>query len=274
MNESQALADYLPQPGSDLHYALLYAPRARQRQLALIEALRGEIARVPANCSNPAIAATKLAWWREELARLADGAPRHALTRALQPALAELPSLPGATTTLVDAVAELLDATRFPSREARFRALDAAHGPLWEIVIALCAPLEGPALLAARRLGSRIEEAYALRDMRRFVGGGLTLLAQDSVQAAESFAAATALDDTTWYARVVDHDLLHCIAALREGLAALPARRALRPLATLARIATATLEEVRADGSSVWDRRIELTPLRKLWLAWRERSGV
>lgn len=273
MTDGQALAEYLPQPGSDLHYALLYAPRAPRRRLALVEALRGEIARVPANCSNPEIAATKLAWWREEVARLAAGDPRHALTRALRPELDGLPGLAEAATILVDGTAALLETARFATRDARFLAFDAAHGPLWETGIALCAT-PGPAVLpAARRLGSRIEEAYALRDARRFVGGGVALLAQDSVQEAEAYAAACALGDADWYARVVARDVEHCLEALREGLAALPQRRALRPLATLARTAVATLEEVRADGNRVWDRRVELTPLRKLWLAWRERTG-
>jgi hypothetical protein len=45
--QGQPLDDYLPQPGTDLYYAHLYAPASLRPTLALIEALRGEIARVP-----------------------------------------------------------------------------------------------------------------------------------------------------------------------------------------------------------------------------------
>jgi len=269
---AQAVGEYLPRPGTDLYYAQLYLPARRRRLLALIESLRGEIARVPASVSSPGIAATKLAWWQEEIGRLAGGAPRHALTTALLPMLDDVPSLPEAALALVAGIGGLLDTVRFATREERFAAFDAAHGPLWQLVNAQCAALDGGAAASARRLGSRIEEAYALRDTRRYVAGGAALLAQDSVR--ETTAANEQVDDGEWYARVLALDIQHSIAAMRRELDALPARRQLRPLATLARLACATLEEVHADGSRVWERRVELTPLRKLWLAWRERAGL
>lgn len=270
----EPLDDYLPQPGTDLYYSHLYTPPALRRTLALIEALRGEIARVPASCSSPDIAATKLAWWREEIARLESGQPRHALCRALLPCRDTLPGLSAAALALVDGIGALLDTTRHPTRALRSAAFDAAHGPLWALVNALTTPLPPDAARAARLLGSRIEEAYALRDTRRFVGSGAALLAQDSVQSVEAALAGATLTDAQWYARVIAHDIGHCLVALDTQLAALPARSRLRPLATLARLARATLIEVRDDGCQVWEQRVELTPLRKFWIALRERAGL
>lgn len=270
---AEPLADYLPRPGSDVYYAQRYAPVAARETLALVEALRGEIARVPASCSTPELALTKLGWWREELARLAGGSPRHVLTRALLPQLGTLPSLTEAALTLVDGTTTLLDLTRHPTRSARFAAFDAAHGALWQLVNAQTAALDAAEARRARLLGSRIEEAYALRDTRRIVASGTALLAQDTVVAVDA-AARGRLDDAEWYARVMAVDIAECRAALAAGLADLPARRQLRPLATLARLAIATLDEVAADGCRVWERRIELTPLRKLWIALRERVGA
>lgn len=266
------LADYLPRAGSDLYYSQRYAPTAQRPRLALIEALRGEIARVPTSCSTPEIAVAKLAWWREEIARLAAGTPRHVLTRALTPLLDSIPTLPAAGTALIDGLDALLAATRHPTREARFAAFDAAHGPLWEIVNALGTALDDDARRHARLLGSRLEEAYALRDTRRVVTSGLALLAQDSVTRAERAFAGTRPADGDWYAQVIAIDVAACREALANGLASLPARTRLRPLATLTRLVIATLDEVTRDGCRVWDRRVELTPLRKLWIALRERA--
>lgn len=265
------LDDYLPRPGSDAYYAQRYAPAPARPLLALIDALRGEIARVPVNCSNPEIALAKLGWWREEIARLNDGSPRHVLTRALASRLATLPALPAAALALIDGTAALLATPRHPTRAARYTAFDAAHGPLWEIVNAETANLDTAAIRDARLLGSRVEEAYALRDARRIVAGGMALLAQDTVTAVAQ-EGATTLEDAEWYARVIAIDLAACRTALAAGLATLPARRRLRPLATLARLALVTLDEVAADGCRVWERRVELTPLRKLWIALCERA--
>jgi phytoene synthase len=57
----------------------------------------------------------------------------------------------------------------------------------------------------------------------------------------------------------------------RRAHAALPAadRRAQRPGLVMAAIYRTLLDEIRADGCRVLTRRISLTPLRKLWIAWR-----
>ena len=56
-----------------------------------------------------------------------------------------------------------------------------------------------------------------------------------------------------------------------EALALLPKvdRKAQRPGLIMAAIYRALLDEIRADGFRVLDRRTSLTPLRKLWLAWK-----
>jgi phytoene synthase len=46
-------------------------------------------------------------------------------------------------------------------------------------------------------------------------------------------------------------------------------RKAQRPVLALAAICRTLLGEIRADGCRVLDRRTSLTPLRKLWIAWR-----
>ena len=56
-----------------------------------------------------------------------------------------------------------------------------------------------------------------------------------------------------------------------QALAQLPAqdRRAQRAGLAMAAIYRALLAEIRRDGCRVLDRRMALTPLRKLWIAWR-----
>lgn len=45
--------------------------------------------------------------------------------------------------------------------------------------------------------------------------------------------------------------------------------RAQRPGLIMAAIYRALLAEIRRDGYRVLDRRIALTPIRKLWIAWK-----
>jgi phytoene synthase len=56
-----------------------------------------------------------------------------------------------------------------------------------------------------------------------------------------------------------------------QAMAALPAadRRAQRPGLIMAAIYSALLEEIERDGFRVLQQRTSLTPLRKLWIAWK-----
>ena len=56
-----------------------------------------------------------------------------------------------------------------------------------------------------------------------------------------------------------------------RALAALPPedRRAQRPGLIMAAIYRTLLDEIERDGYRVLDHRIALTPLRKLWIAWK-----
>jgi phytoene synthase len=60
-------------------------------------------------------------------------------------------------------------------------------------------------------------------------------------------------------------------AAYAEALALLPAadRRAQKPGLMMASIYRTLLDEIARDGFRVLDQRVSLTPVRKLWLAWR-----
>jgi len=57
----------------------------------------------------------------------------------------------------------------------------------------------------------------------------------------------------------------------RDAFALLPAadRKSQRPGLVMAAIYQTLLAEIRADGSQVLTQRVALTPLRKLWIAWK-----
>jgi phytoene synthase len=61
------------------------------------------------------------------------------------------------------------------------------------------------------------------------------------------------------------------LATYNGALALLPAadRRAQKPGLMMASIYRTLLEEIARDPHAVLDHRVSLTPLRKLWLAWK-----
>ncbi len=274
MSEAVALRELPPPPGSELYYALLFLPSEIRHEVTLLETFRRLIVTLPYHCSNRDIARAKLAWWHGELHTLQSADSRHAMTRALVPLVARDPPLVTALFALVDGVAELLDATRFATAEARRECYTRVHGPLWVAHVRCCGVTNAPESVALRDLGVALELAYGLRDLRALVRAGLTWLCRSH----EPTLLAGTENDADWYAAVAAREVPYLGDALHAAQAALAPqnRRApsLRALHVLSDLALATLDEIAADGYRVWERRVEITPLRKLWRALRIRSAT
>lgn len=266
--DAAALAELAPRAGSMPYYALLYAPSPLRQALTLIESFRQLMISIPLTCSNLDIAHAKLAWWHEEVARIGDGVPRHALGRALVPWVQAQPALHGALHANVLGITQLLTATRFASRGERFAAYSQTHGALWAMHASLSGATSGELLAAAGRVGSLVQLSHALNELRRHVDSGIAVITRDSEPPSspgEQWANAA------WYAALAARDIAALQEELRAASAVFPRGAALRTLKVAAALALATLAEVAADGSRVWEHRLELTPLRQLWLAWRTR---
>ena len=71
-------------PGSDEELVANFLRGDAERRFRLLCGLRDTILRAPGQSRDPAVGAVKLEWWRQELARLTAGEPRHPLTTGLQ----------------------------------------------------------------------------------------------------------------------------------------------------------------------------------------------
>jgi hypothetical protein len=69
------------QPPARMYYCLLFTPKEQRDAAGATVALRHEF--IESSLATPEVANTRLAWWGEEVARLANGKPRHPLTRTL-----------------------------------------------------------------------------------------------------------------------------------------------------------------------------------------------
>ena len=69
--------------GSSFYYSFLFLPPERRRAITALYAFCREVDDVVDETPDPQLAATRLAWWRDEVANLAAGKPQHPVTRAL-----------------------------------------------------------------------------------------------------------------------------------------------------------------------------------------------
>ena len=73
------------------------------------------------------------------------------------------------------------------------------------------------------------------------------------------------------FRQLMEFQIERALGYYRDAFARLPAadRRSQRPGLIMAAIYQTLLAEIRADGSQVLTQRVSLTPLRKLWTAWK-----
>ncbi|MGY6253424.1 squalene/phytoene synthase family protein [Paraburkholderia caledonica] len=263
-------------PGSSTYYALRQAPAASQPRLTALFALRREFEETVKEVSDPAIGRTKLAWWQNELAALAAGTPTHPVSKALAASLPDVKTEYPALQALLSGFEMDLDQARYldypnlrryvqavggtfaslVARSARTKAsADGSKAPDWS------APL-GEALLLAQLVVETGNDArhgriyIPIDEMQRF-----NVTAADLINRKYSDAFTDLMRFQTKRAR----------DAVRTALAAVPAseRRSQRTLLAQGALASALLDEIERDGYHVLHQRIALTPIRKLWIAWR-----
>lgn len=227
-------------PGSSLYYSTLFIPARLRAELLAVHAFGQELTGVLEECSDPGVMRVKFSWWREELARLLQHKPRHPVSLALADVLRRHELVSGQLVRLIDGMEALV--TPLPWNELLPR-LEQGPGRLWQITAQMC--------------GSRARETPGMA----LTAGSLITGFQRLQQSPRALAAPVS--------GIADH--YHTI---QEGLEhfsqVLPATDHAHqlPLLIMARLVSRTCAEI-LRGSGNADRRVTLTPLRKLWIAWR-----
>jgi phytoene synthase len=260
------------QSGSSFYYSFLFLPPERRRAITALYAFCREVDDAVDEPADPDVARAKLAWWRSEIAKLYRGVPEHPVSRALQPAVREF----GITEA---GLSEIMDGMEMDLAQSRY--LDYAGLRLYchrvaGVVGRLAAGIFGYAnpqtLQYAERLGLAFQLTNIIRDVGEDARKNRIYLPMQEMERC-GVTAADILDSrqTGNFARLMAFQAERAKRAYEEALATLPAedRRAQRPGLVMAAIYRALLDEIAGDGYRVLTQRTALTPVRKLWIAWR-----
>ena len=258
--------------GSSFYYSFLFLPGGRRRAITALYAFCREVDDVVDECHDPQIAATKLAWWRQELARLYGGHPEHPVTRALQPLLAEFNLAQEQLLEIIDGMEMDLQQTRYLD----FTALSLYCYRVASVVGLLAAEIFGTTDRRTQKYAHDLGTAFQLTNIIRDVGEdarrGRVYLPIDELQRFDvSVADILAGRQTDNFRRLMEFQIERAETYYAQAMNALPAsdRKAQRPGLVMAAIYRTLLDEIRRDGCRVLSQRTSLTPVRKLWIAWR-----
>jgi 15-cis-phytoene synthase len=247
------------------------APERRQAITALYAFCR-EVDDAVDECSDPAVAAAKLAWWRGEVEALYAGKPTHPVTQSLAIALPRF-NLPA------EQLQEIIDGMEMDLHQTRYADFKALHLYCYRVasVVGLLAAeifgyTDRRTLKYAHDLGLAFQLTNIIRDVGEDARRGRIYLPQDELArfgVAEADILASRHSNNFW--TLMEFQAERAREYYQRALGELPAadRKAQRAGLIMAAIYRTVLDEVAQDGFRVLDHRIALPPARKLWIALR-----
>ena len=258
--------------GSSFYYSFLFLPPQRRRAITALYAYCREIDDVVDEIEDQNLARVKLAWWRNEIEQMYRSNPQHPVTRALEPCV--LPYC--LNQTRLEEILDGMEMDLMQTRYLDFQSLQ-RYCHLVAGVVGLCAAdifgrTEDATLDYAAKLGIAFQLTNIIRDVGEDARRGRVYLPIDELQRF-NVPVADILNArySENFSRLMAFQYERAESYYRAAFAALPLvdRRAQRPGLIMAAIYRALLDEIRRDDFQVLHQRISLTPIRKLWLAWK-----
>ncbi|GHU31719.1 phytoene synthase [Betaproteobacteria bacterium] len=258
--------------GSSFYYSFLFLPPERRQAITALYAFCREVDDVVDECNDPQVAAGKLAWWRAEIDGLYAGRPQHPVTLALQAVLPRF-NLPQ------ELLLEIIDGMEMDLRQTRyldFKALSLYCYRVASVVGLLAAEIFGYAdrqtLKYANDLGMAFQLTNIIRDVGEDARRARVYLPMDELKRFDvPVADILNARHSENFHRLMEFQIERAEGYYAQAMSQLPDidRKTQRPGLIMAAIYRTLLDEIKRDGCLVLKQRTSLTPLRKLWIAWR-----
>jgi len=222
--------------------------------------------------TDSGVAATKLAWWQSEVTKAFAGQPTHPVMLALMPHTASYGIEARHLLAVIEGCQMDLEQTRYLDYPNLERYCHLVAGVVGEVAAGIFGQTQAQTTAYAHKLGQALQLTNIIRDVGEDAMRGRIYLPVNELQQFD--VKAHEILKRTYSDRFVALMQFQAQRAHRlydEALALLPAddRRTQKPGLMMASIYRTLLREIEAENFQVLHQRIKLTPVRKLWLAWK-----
>jgi phytoene synthase len=272
MTPDQYCQDKAAKSGSSFYYSFRFLPTQQRQAIIALYAFCREVDDTVDEIEDTDIARAKLAWWREEIQRTFQGTASHPVGLALQSSLQNFALHEEYFMEIIDGMA--MDLDQFSYAEFKHLALycHRAASVVGLLSVEIFGYKDRLTLKYAENLGMALQLTNIIRDVREDAQRGRIYLPQDELQ---QFNVKSddllALKSSPELIELLKFQTARAKQYYQQALQILPEhdRYTQRTGLIMAAIYEATLVEIEKDNFQVMQHRVSLTPIRKLWIAWR-----
>ena len=276
MNPQEYVQQKAAASGSSFYYAFLFLSKPRRAAITAFYAFCREVDDVVDDMTDPGVAATKLAWWQLEVAQSFAGQPNHPVTRALMPLAQDYGIEARHLLAVIDGCQMDLQQTRYLDFAGLLRYCHLVAGVVGEVAASIFGQTDERTSDYAHTLGLALQLTNIIRDvgedaMRGRIYLPMVDLQRFDVKAHEILERPSSPEFRGRFTELMQFQAQRAHGYYEQAFAQLPVadRRAQKPGLMMASIYRTLLREIERDNFAVLHQRVSLTPLRKLWLAWR-----
>jgi len=276
MTPEQYVQDKAAKSGSSFYYAFLFLPPPRRAAITAFYAFCREVDDVVDEVHDTGVAATKLAWWRSEVANAFAGTPNHPVTQALMPHVQRYAITPAHLQAVIDGCQMDLEQTRYLDFAGLARYCHLVAGVVGEVASSIFGRTQEATVHYAHKLGLAMQLTNIIRDVGEDARRGRIYLPVSELQQFDVKAHELLKREAPWgyserYSALMRFQAERAHRCYDEAFALLPEadRAAQKPGLMMGNIYRTLLREIEAGDFQVLHQRIALTPLRKLWIAMR-----
>ncbi|WP_341685260.1 presqualene diphosphate synthase HpnD [Limnohabitans sp.] len=258
--------------GSSFYYAFLFLPSTQRAAITAFYAFCREVDDVVDEVSDPSVAQTKLAWWEREVRQAFAGQASHPALQALMPHAQTFSITAEHLLAVVEGCRMDLSQSRYLDYAGLRHYCHLVAGVVGEVSARIFGPQDPRVDAYAHTMGLAFQLTNIIRDVGEDAMRGRIYLPIDELQRFDVKAQdLLQRQHSPAFVALMQFQAQRAHALYEQALQELPSehRRHQKPGLMMASIYRTLLREIEASNFDVLRHRIALTPLRKLWLAWK-----